>query len=141
MHGVLAYSEFAPVLILLLIVIAMAGGMIAASALLGPKRRGPRKDETYESGMPPIGDARQRFNVRFYLVAMLFLLFDVEVVFMWPWALLFRDTAAGAPSPYANGLIAAGHDKDFFAAVMGVFMLLLLVGFVYEWGKGAFKWR
>ena len=69
-------------------------GMLILAHTLGPKRRGPVKDSPYESGMPVVGDTRRRFNIRFYVVAMLFLLFDVEVVFLWPWATLFTGLMA-----------------------------------------------
>lgn len=88
---------------------------------VGPKRSNPVKSEPFESGNPPRGDARIRFPVQFYLVAMLFLIFDVEVVFLYPWAILFRSL----------GL--------FGLVEMGIFLFILLIGFVYAWKKGALE--
>lgn len=110
--------------------------MIVSTAILlithfmpKPKRSGPLKDGTYESGMEVIGDARRRFNVRFYLVAMLFLLFDVELVFMYPWAVAFFDAKKlGDPAMVM-----------FLFVEMAIFFGLLLVGLVYDLGKGVLK--
>ena len=89
--------------------------------------------------MPLIGDTHRRFNVRFYIVAMLFLLFDVEVVFLWPWAPLFRRAAvADLPIAAPGGLTL---DKNFLLIEMGVFLTILLVGYVYAWRKGVFRWN
>jgi NADH-quinone oxidoreductase subunit A len=137
----LAYQPFAPVLILIVIVAVMACAIVILAQTIGPKRHGPVKDDTYESAMPVVANARQRFNVRFYIVAMLFLLFDVEVVFMWPWALLFRDTASAEPAPFARQMVEAGYGKGFLLAEMAVFVVILLVGYVYAWRKGVFKWN
>ena len=113
-----------------LILVAMVLGAIILGLthfLPKAKRHGPEKDATYESGMEVIGDARQRFNVRFYLVAMLFLLFDVELVSMYPWALNF-----------AKGAGTAG--QQFLFVEMGIFFAILLVGYAYAWKKGVFRW-
>jgi len=112
--------------------------IMALTHLMGPRRRGPVKDSPYESGMPVVGDARRRFNVRFYMVAMLFLLFDVEVVFFWPWAPLFRKVAAGQLSLLDQAGMTVG--KGFLVAEMAVFLAILLVGYVYGWRKGVFRW-
>src|SRR5580698_416832 len=82
-------SSWIPVVLLLVIGIGFAVVNVAASIIIGPSRTGPGKEETYESGMVPIGDTRKRFNVRFYIVAMIFLVFDVEIVFFYPWATIF----------------------------------------------------
>lgn len=120
------------------IVIGLAIAMLVLAHVLGPKRRGPVKDSAYESGMPIIGDTRRRFNIRFYIVAMLFLLFDVEVVFLWPWATVFHRAATeGAVVSMENGVPAG---KEYFLVGMGLFFLLLVFGLVYEWKKGAFEW-
>ncbi len=121
----------------------MVGGMTAVMLVLahtiGPKRHGAVKDSPYESGMPVIGGTQQRFNIRFYIVAMLFLLFDVEVVLFWPWVLAFHGAAAdGETFPLAGGATAG---KDFLRVGMGVFFLLLLFGLIYEWKRGAFEWE
>jgi NADH-quinone oxidoreductase subunit A len=95
---------------------------VALSGLLGPHRPTPEKSAPYECGMPPVGDARERQSVKFYLVAMVFLLFDIEVAFLYPWAMALRD------------LGWAG-----FAQVV-LFVGLLLAGYVYVWRKGALDW-
>lgn len=133
----LAAHPYATVLVLILTIMAMVGGILGLSYLIGPKRRGPVKDDIYEAGMPPIGDARRRFNVRFYVVAMMFLLFDVEIVLLWPWALLFYDVSVrGSTAAEA----AAGFDKATLFGAIAVFFVILVVGYVYDWGKGVFRW-
>src|SRR5688500_19465117 len=87
-------SSWAPVVLLLLIAIGFAGGNLVISLLVGPSRTGPGKETTYESGMMPVGDTRKRFNVRFYIVAMIFLVIDVEIVFFYTWASIFPRVAA-----------------------------------------------
>jgi len=110
----------------ILIMIALGAGFalvaIVLSGLLGPKKPTPEKLAPYECGMPPVGDARERQSVKFYLVAMIFLLFDIEVAFLYPWAVAVRDL--GWPG---------------FAQVV-LFTLLLLAGYVYVWRKGALDW-
>ncbi|MEE9294562.1 MAG: NADH-quinone oxidoreductase subunit A [Phycisphaerae bacterium] len=135
-----AQSSLAPYSAILF-VIALIGSITAVMLLLAhlvrPAKTGAVKDSTYESGMPVIGDARKRFNVRFYVVAMLFLLFDVEVVFLWPWALVFHDAAtAGETIPTDMGQPDAG----VLLAAMGLFAGFLVIGFVYEWRRGMFQW-
>ncbi|MCX7791262.1 MAG: NADH-quinone oxidoreductase subunit A [Chloroflexaceae bacterium] len=116
-------GSFLPILILFLIAVFIAVFVITASSLLGPRRSSPRKLAPYESGMEPIGPAIRRIPVKFYVVAMLFIVFDIEVVFFYPYALVFRQL--GVP-----GLIA-----------IGVFFLVLVIGFAYEWKKGALTWE
>jgi NADH-quinone oxidoreductase subunit A len=116
-------GSFLPILVLFLIAAFIAVFVITASALLGPRKSSARKLAPYESGMEPIGAAIRRIPVKFYVVAMLFIVFDIEVVFFYPYALVYRQLAV-------PGLIA-----------MGVFFLVLVVGFVYEWKKGALKWE
>lgn len=106
--------------------IFLFAGIIVVSLLLiaqtvGPKRPNPIKAEPFESGNPPKGDARVRFPVQFYIVAMLFLIFDIEVVFLYPWAILFRQL----------GL--------FGLVEMGIFLAILVVGFIYVWKRGALE--
>jgi len=112
--------------------------MLALAQWIRPARKGDVKDSTYESGMPVIGDARRRFNVRFYVVAMLFLLFDVEVVFLWPWAPIFHKAASGGVVADAGAAGTLG--PGYLVSVMGVFLAILLVGYVYSWRKGVFRW-
>ncbi|PDW02708.1 NADH-quinone oxidoreductase subunit A [Candidatus Viridilinea mediisalina] len=116
-------AAYVPILILFGIAVFIAVFVITVSAMLGPQRGTPRKLAPYESGMEPIGAAIRRIPVKFYVVAMLFIIFDIEVIFFYPYALVFREL--GVP-----GLIA-----------MGVFFMVLVVGFVYEWKKGALKWE
>ncbi|HOB75406.1 MAG TPA: NADH-quinone oxidoreductase subunit A [Phycisphaerae bacterium] len=131
----LAPRSYAPILVLILLVMALVAGILILTHVLGPKRHGRVKDDTYEAGMPPVGDARRRFKVQFYIVAMLFLLFDVEVVFMWPWAPLFHHTSVTGQA------LPGGFDKTFLLVEMAVFLAILLVGYVYAWKKGVFRWN
>lgn len=120
---------YQPILALILVIMALGGTiMLITHVLPKPGRQGARKDATYEAGMEVIGDARRRFNVRFYLVAMLFLLFDVELIFMYPWAKVFT---AGT---------ASSANMSFLFYEMVIFMMILLVGYVYAWRKGVFRW-
>jgi NADH-quinone oxidoreductase subunit A len=121
--------SWAPVLLLLLIAIGFAVGNLAISLIVGPGRTGPGKEATYESGMVPIGNTQQRFNVRFYIVAMVFLVFDVEIVFMYPWATIFA-TQVGIPGGFGGLLLIE----------MLIFVAILLLAYFYAWGKGVFRW-
>jgi len=123
-------GTWAPVVLLLVIAFGFAAANIALSIFLGPKRTGPGKEITYESGMVPIGDARQRFNVRFYIVAMIFLVFDVEIVFFYPWAAIFAKQVRDGTNE--QGMILLME--------MIVFVAILLVAYFYAWGKGVFRW-
>src|SRR5277367_4907614 len=111
--------SWAPVVLLLIIAIGFAVANLALSLIVGPSRTGPGKEATYESGMVPIGDARRRFNVRFYIVAMIFLVFDVEIVFMYPWATIY------APSAQAGGI--AGLDSGTLLLDIIIFVAILLL--------------
>src|SRR5690348_3949372 len=110
----------------ILIMLALGAGFglvaIGLSALLGPRKPTPEKEAPYECGMPPVGDARERQSVKFYLVAMIFLLFDIEVAFLYPWALSLRDLGWTG-----------------FVQIL-VFFLILLAGYAYVWKKGALDW-
>ena len=110
------------ILIMIALGAGFALGAVVLSAVLGPKNPTPEKLAPYECGMPPVGDARERQSVKFYLVAMIFLLFDIEVAFLYPWAMALRDL--GWPG---------------FVQVV-LFVLLLLAGYVYVWRKGALDW-
>jgi NADH-quinone oxidoreductase subunit A len=125
-------SSWAPVVLLLVIAIGFAVVNLAVSLIVGPSRTGPGKEATYESGMVPIGDARRRFNVRFYIVAMIFLVFDVEIVFMYPWATIY------AYSTRANGI--GGLNSGLLLLEIIVFIAILLLAYFYAWGKGVFRW-
>src|SRR5205823_8786901 len=100
--------------------------LIGLSHLLAPRKPTPLKDSPYESGMPPLGSAHERFSVKFYLVAVLFILFDIETVFLIPWAVIFLG----------NSAVSTG----FLLIEMLAFMLVLFVGYVYVWKRGAFQW-
>jgi NADH-quinone oxidoreductase subunit A len=115
-------AEYIPIAILFIVATAIAALVIILGTVLGPRRKSFRKQSPYESGMMPIGPGTRRMNVRYYLVAVLFILFDVEVIFFYPWAVNFR----------ALGL--------FGFIEMLVFMAILLVGYIYVWKKGAFEW-
>ncbi len=134
---ILATHPYAPVLVLILVIMAMAALILALSHVVGPRRRGQVKESTYESGMPLFTDARRRFHVKFYIVAMLFLLFDVEIVFLWPWAPLFHQASV---SPERSFVAAAGFGKTFLLVEMVVFLAILMVGYIYAWRKGVFRW-
>jgi len=110
---------------LTLFVVANAIIMIGLSQVLSTYRSTAVKHQPYESGMPVLGDSRDRFSVKFYLVAMLFIVFDIEVVFMVPWAVAFRQLPA---------------ESGYLLAAMGFFLAVLTVGFVYAWKRGALEW-
>lgn len=119
----MALNEFAPIGALLVVAVLVVTLIVFISRLFGPFRPTSRKNAPYESGMKPIGPANRRYSVRFYLVAVLFILFDIEVVFFLPWAVVFRSM----------GLYA-------FVA-MGVFIGILTIGLIYEWKIGALEWE
>jgi len=110
------------ILLLLLLGAAFAVGSIVVSQILGPRRPTPEKGAPYECGMPPVGDARERHSVKFYLIAMIFLLFDIEVAFLYPWAMALRDL----------------RWVGFIQVV--VFLAILAAGYAYLWKKGALDW-
>ncbi len=116
-------SEYLPILIFLGLAVAIAALAVGASYLVGPQRPDAEKLSAYECGFEAFGDARRKFDVRFYLVAILFIIFDLEVTFMFPWAVSF--SAIGT----------------FGFWSMMVFLGLLTIGFVYEWRKGALEWE
>jgi NADH-quinone oxidoreductase subunit A len=116
-------QEFAPIAALLILSVVVAFIVVIISRLFGPLRPSFRKAAPYESGMKPIGPAIRRLPVKFYLIAVLFIIFDVEVIFFLPWAVQVRDLGF-------YGLIT-----------MGVFLFILTVGFIYEWKKGALEWE
>jgi NADH-quinone oxidoreductase subunit A len=120
---------WATVGLLILIGIAFAATTVALSSVIGPSRTGPGKSTPYESGMNPIGDTRQRFNVRFYIVAMIYLVFDVGVVFLFPWTSLL--------APYSQ---AHPEHSGFLLGQMIVFVGILLIAYAYAWRKGVFRW-
>jgi NADH-quinone oxidoreductase subunit A len=132
-----------PILIFAACATALSLGMLGIASVFGPRRQSAVKQMPYESGMDPIHDAHRRFDVRFHLVAIAFLIFDVELLFLYPWAVATRSdsgidaavrqaAAAAEPLGYTRGLV--------FGEVM-VFMALLALGLVYAWKRGVFQWR
>ncbi len=111
--------------ILLLVIVAVGFGLVSlvASSLIGQKKSSAVKLAPYESGCEPVGTARERFSIKFYLIAMLFILFDIEAVFLYPWAILYKRLGV------------------FGLAEMGVFIVILFVGYIYVWKKGALEWE
>ena len=118
-------------LILLGFVAFNAALLIGLSHLLAPHKPNAIKDSPYESGMPPLGSARERFSVKFYLVAMLFIIFDIETVFLIPWGTIYFGGVTGSPG---------GLSMGFLLVEMLVFMFILAVGYVYVWKRGALEW-
>ena len=130
--------EYLPILLLVGFVVANAVMMLAISHLTIRPRPTPEKQTPYESGIPPLGDARERFSVKFYLVAMLFIIFDIETVFMIPWGAYFRQLSCAVP--LVQGACPAGQISFFGLGEMLIFMAILFVGYIYVWKKGALQW-
>jgi NADH-quinone oxidoreductase subunit A len=121
-----------PIFLFALFILVFAVSTLFLAHVIGPRRQTAVKLMPYESGMDPIGDARQRFNVKFYLIAILFLVFDVELLFLYPWATVaYREAAPVLP---------AGLRGAVFWEVI-VFLATLVVAYVYAWRKGVFRWR
>lgn len=137
-------ETYFPVFIFLLAILAFACVTLLLAHLIGPWKRTPVKMMPYESGMDPIGDTRHRFDVKFYLIAILFLVFDVELLFLYPWAVSaykeFRTPAAGADQLAEVSLIPTGLQQAVFWEVV-VFLATLVVAYVYAWRRGVFRWR
>jgi len=118
--------SYVPVLILIFIAISFAFANLLISHLIGRRKSDPEKLSPYECGVPPISSARLRFSIRFYLIAMLFIIFDIETVFLYPWAVVFKDL-----KPLGS----------FIFIEMFVFIIVLLIGFIYVWKRRAFEWE
>jgi NADH-quinone oxidoreductase subunit A len=116
-------ESYLPILVLIGIAFAFAIGSVVMSRLIGIKRPSEVKLAPYECGMPLIGTAQERFSIKFYIIAMLFILFDIEAVFLYPWAVMYKRLGM------------------FGFVEMGIFILILLVGFIYVWKKGALEWE
>ncbi|MBA3405140.1 MAG: NADH-quinone oxidoreductase subunit A [Gemmatimonadaceae bacterium] len=129
---------YLPVLMLLGFVVMNALLIVAISALTVRSRPTPVKQNPYESGIPVLGDARERFSIKFYLVAILFIIFDIETVFMIPWGVYYRQLSCSVP--LLNGACPTGQTTFFGLGEMLVFMAILLVGLAYVWKKGALQW-
>lgn len=121
-------SDYIPLGILIILAIALAFLVVGIGHAFGPRRPSERKDAPYESGMKPIGPGTRRVPVRFYLIAVLFILFDIEIIFFMPWAVILREFVE--------------NNWGAFALIeMGIFITILLVGYVYAWKKGALEWE
>ena len=116
-------AEYLPTLLFLIVATGIGVALIVIGNVLGPKRPSAEKSSAYECGFPAFEDARMQFDVRYYLVAILFIVFDLEIAFVFPWAVVFRELGV------------------FGLVEMGVFLGLLVIGFVYVWKKGALEWE
>ena len=116
-------ENYLPILIFLIVGAVIGGAALGAGMLIGPRRPDAAKDAPYECGFEAFEDARMKFDVRYYLVAILFIIFDLEIAFLFPWAVVLDEIGLAG-----------------FAA-MGIFLLILVVGFIYEWKKGALEWE
>ncbi|MFZ5536421.1 MAG: NADH-quinone oxidoreductase subunit A [Pseudomonadota bacterium] len=116
-------ENYLPVLVFFVVGLAFSVAMLAAGFLFAPRRPEKEKDSPYECGFAAFEDARMKFDVRYYLVAILFIIFDLEIAFLFPWAVALDEIGT-------FGLLA-----------MGLFLLILVIGFVYEWKKGALEWE
>jgi NADH-quinone oxidoreductase subunit A len=121
---------WAPVVLLIIMGVGFSVAQVVLSALVGPSRTGSVKEMTYESGMAPAGTDKKRFNIRFYLVAIMFVAFDVEIVILYPWAVSFAETLARDSELGIRMFVSAS-----------VFMFLVLIGYLYDIGKGVLKWE
>jgi NADH-quinone oxidoreductase subunit A len=119
-----------PMFIFLVAAVGFAIAAMLATHLIGPGKKTAVKDMPYESGMDPIGDARQRFDVKFYLIAILFLVFDVELLFLYPWA-----------AAYQEGTLQSGEFSNLVFIEILLFLATLVVGYIYAWRRGVFRWR
>ena len=126
-----------PVLLFVVIAAAVSATLLILPLVVSPRRKSAVKEMPYESGMDPIHDTRRRFDVRFHLVAVTFLIFDVELLLLYPWAVASRSPA-GIDAAVAEGMIS-GRGIAFGGGL--VFILLIVVGFAYDWRKGVFRWR
>ncbi len=129
---------YLPVLLLLGFVAVNAVAILALSHFLTRARPSPVKQEPYESGMPVLGDARERFSVKFYMVAMLFIVFDIETVFMLPWAAYYQQLSCSVD--VVGRMCPPGYLSFFGLGEMLVFVGILFAGFIYVWKKGALQW-
>lgn len=131
----MSIPPFPPLFIYAVVLLGFVATNLVLARVAGPKKKSAVKEMPYESGMDPVGDARQAFDVRFYLVAILFLVFDVELLFLYPWAV---SAYSGADS--SNPGIPAGL-SDTVYVMMLVFMATLAIAYIYAWRKGVFRWR
>jgi NADH-quinone oxidoreductase subunit A len=115
-------DNYGPLLLMFILACGLAGLLITASTLIGKHKHSVEKDQPYECGMKPIGDAREPFSVHFYMVALIFILFDIEAIFLYPWALVYNDL------------------KVFGFVEMLLYIMILLIGYIFLWKKGALDW-
>ncbi len=120
-------KDYIPILILMIFAVIFGAASVLASKFLGPKKPNPVKLSTYESGMEPVGTARMRFSVKYYMAAMLFILFDIEIIFLYPWAVVYGKFE--------------GAFMTYLLIEMVVFIVILIVGYLYMLRKGALKWN
>ena len=134
-------SGLLPILLFIAASSALAIGMLLAGSAIGPRRQTAVKQMPYESGMDPVHDAHRRFDVRFNLVAVAFLVFDVELLFLYPWAVASRD-ASGVDAAVAEATkLGVDLTRGLIFGEALVFIALLAAGFVYAWRRGVFQWR
>ena len=126
-----------PILLMVLCTALLSVGLIVVGGLLAPKRSSPQKQMPYESGMDPIHDTRRRFDIRFHLVAIAFLLFDVEILFIYPWAVASRNPEGVPLAETAS----AGFDRFLVLGGVLFFLALVVAGLIYEWKRGVLRWR
>jgi NADH-quinone oxidoreductase subunit A len=130
-----------PILLFIAVSTALAVGMLVAGSLVGPRRQSAVKQMPYESGMDPIGDTHRKFDVRFNLVAIAFLVFDVELLFLYPWAVASRD-AVGIDQAVSLAMADnIGLTRSLVFGEVMVFIALLAAGLVYAWRRGVFQWQ
>jgi NADH-quinone oxidoreductase subunit A len=115
-------NNYGPLLLMFILAAGLAGALITASAIIGRHKRTREKDQPYECGIRPTGDARQPFSVHFYMVGLIFILFDIEAIFLYPWALIYRQLSV------------------FGFVEMVLYIMILLVGYIFLWKKGALNW-
>lgn len=121
-------SAYLPIVFLIAMAVIFVVANLVGTHLLGPQRQGREKDTAYESGMNPVGTARKRFNVRFYILAMTFLVFDVEIIFLYPWAVTFTK------------LQPQSAEAQLFLARIMFFIATSIIAYIYAWRKGVFRW-
>ncbi|MFQ6674589.1 MAG: NADH-quinone oxidoreductase subunit A [Fidelibacterota bacterium] len=119
-------ESYLPILVVFILASVTAAVMLGLTHLVGPRAENPAKLMPYESGVDPLGEARVRFSVKYFIIALLFIIFDIEIVFLYPWAVVFKRFLSGGPTIFLE---------------MVVFLAILIFGFVYVWKKGALKWE
>ncbi len=129
--------EILPILLMIGASVALPVVLLAAGQAVGPRRTSRVKEMPYESGMDPIHGARRRFDIRFHLVAIAFLVFDVEVLFLYPWAVAVKNPA-GISAAVESGLVSS---RGIVLGGVALFVALVVFGLVYDWRKGLFRWR